>query len=466
MPSPNDSRTTIPVRRSGRRLAYWNGTLWAVGTGLASGPLVIYLAMEFGAVRVGLGVSAIKAAPHFAGLLRMIAPAMIGRLADRKRFCLGSYLLSALVLLALPVAAAPWSGLSGGIGLAAVVVLWCLYHLLEYLGQVALWPWLADLARQRVRGRFLGRRERWLVTGQAVAMLGAALFNLLWNRAVPDAVWAGYAIPALAGCGFLFASLIPLASMPAIASVHERTTRPAALREGVHAASLSRFARGAGGEGTSLPAGLRGVLKPFADVCFLRYVAFGCWFSFFNGIVQAAQEVFPRQVLGVSLSLRLTLQTTTRIGQLSISPTLGRWADRFGNRRVLMACVPVIASSTLFFCVASPARWHWIIGAWIAWIAYAGVNVCQPNLLLKFSPASSRPAYVAAYQTAGGLSVAVSMILGGIAFDSLRQTFGTTPILTLGQAIAIDVFQAVFLFGFLTRAMGALVLLGVREPDR
>jgi hypothetical protein len=72
MPNPDDSCATAVSRRRGRLLAYWNGTLWAIGTGLASGPLVIYLAMEFGAAQVGLGISAIKASPHLAGLFRLI----------------------------------------------------------------------------------------------------------------------------------------------------------------------------------------------------------------------------------------------------------------------------------------------------------------------------------------------------------------------------------------------------------
>ena len=417
-------------------MAYWNGSLWAVGTGLASSPLVIYLAMEFGTARVGLGISLIKAAPHLAGLLRLAAPAMIGRLADRKRFCLGSYVLSILLLVALLLTAAPCWGLSPGTTLAAVVLLWCLYHLMEYLGAVALWAWLADVAPVRVRGRFLGRRERWSVTGQAAAMLVAALFGTLWSQRFPESVWAGYAIPGIAGCGFLAASLVPLALMPGFAA--DRRGQPA------------------------FP--LRTILKPFSDRGFLRYIAFGCWFSFFNGIVQSAQEIFPRQVLGVRLPLRLTLQTGMRVGQLAVSPGLGRWADRVGNRPVLMGCIPVIASSTLFFCVASPARWYWIIGAWAAWIAYAGVNVCQPNLMLKFAPAASRPAYVAAYQTASGLCVAASMIAGGLAFDALRERFGYAPIPFCGGTIALTIFQAVFLFGFLTRTMSVLVLLWVREP--
>jgi len=92
------------------------------------------------------------------------------------------------------------------------------------------------------------------------------------------------------------------------------------------------------------------------------------------------------------------------------------------------------------------------------------VNVCQPNLMLKLAPPAARPAYVAAYQTASGLCVAASMIAGGVAFDALRERFGYAPIPLFGRPIGMTIFQAVFLFGFLTRTLSVLVLLWVREP--
>ena len=432
-------RLSLGQRRRARRLAYWNGALWAVGTGLASSPLVMYLAMELGVARIGLGISLIKAAPHVAGSLRLAAPALIGRLADRKRFCLASYLFAAVLLAAMFLSALPAWTLAPSHTLACVVLLWCGYHVSEYLGAVALWSWLADLVPQPVRGRFLGRRERWSVTGQALAMLGAALFGWVWAEHRPEAVWAGYAIPGLLGCLVLGGSIVPLMFM-------------------VPAASPTR---------SSPSQTVRSILRPLGDPGFRRYIAFGCWFSFFNGLIQSAQEIFPRQILGIRLPLRLGLQMGMRIGQLALSPAYGRWADRAGNRTVLGASVPVIASSTLFFCVATPAAWYWAIGAWVAWIAYAGVNVAQPNLMLQLAPAAARPAYVAAYQTATGLCVAAAMIVGGVAFDWLYGRFGADALLLANAWWNIDLFQAIFLFGFVTRTMSLLVLLAVREscPD-
>ena len=74
---------SISQRRRARNLAYLNGGLWAIGNGLTSSTLVIYLALELGAPRIGLGISLILAARHLVGILRLGTPLLIGRIADR-----------------------------------------------------------------------------------------------------------------------------------------------------------------------------------------------------------------------------------------------------------------------------------------------------------------------------------------------------------------------------------------------
>jgi len=425
-------RPTVVRRGIARRLSYWNGALWAIGNGLVSSTLIVYPAMDLGAPRIGLGVGLIKAAPQLAGLLRLGTPLLIRRLGDRKRFCLVMYFASGLMLFALPWTAAGWIA-SKGMALTAIVGLWCLYHLLEYLATVALWSWLADLVPQPVRGRFIGRRERWMVAGNAGAMLAAGLFTWGWHALHPEMPrWIGYAIPAVLGAWLLMAAVVPLALMPAV-----EAWQPA--RAGV---------------------ALRSILAPFADRRFLRLLAFGSWFSFFNGLTQSAQYMYPYRVLGMSLFVILALQTLMRCGQWLLSPTLGRLADRLGNRPIMMMAVPVVASGLLFYLLATPERPWWLVGAWVAWVAYAGLNVCLPSLLLKLSPRQSDTPYIAAYFAVTGLCVAVSMTFGGWALDWLALNWPR-----LGQsAWGLDYYQFAFLFGWITRTLGLLFLLTIIEP--
>ena len=150
---------TVPLNR-GRaiRLSYANALLWAIGNGLVSTTLVLYLATGFGASP--LAVSLVIASPRFVGLLRLWTPSLIQRVGDRRKFCLLTYLSSSLLLLALPlVAAVNWSPNSAW-SIGVLIGVWATYHLLESLGTIALWSWLADLVPLRVRGRFIGQRNQ------------------------------------------------------------------------------------------------------------------------------------------------------------------------------------------------------------------------------------------------------------------------------------------------------------------
>ena len=163
-------------RRRAWNMAYCNVGLWAVGNGLTSSTLVIYLALELDAPKIGLSIGLILAMRHLVGVLRLATPVLIGRIADRKTFCQGAYLLSGLLLLCLPVLSAPGMLRSAGMSLAALVILWTLHHLIQYLATIALFSWLADIAPLVIRGRFFGFRERWLVAGiaKASALLSAS----------------------------------------------------------------------------------------------------------------------------------------------------------------------------------------------------------------------------------------------------------------------------------------------------
>ncbi len=466
-----DAMPPIVERRRGRRLAVWNGAIWAVGNGLAGTTLIVYLARELHAERFGLGIGLIAAAPHVVGLLRLGAPAMIGRLANRKRFCLTTFLLSALLLAALPAVCAPGRLPTPGWSLFALVILWCLYHLLQYLGMVGLWSWLADAAPPRIRGRFFGWRQRWIVAGVAAAAIDAGLF--VWGMSETRAdlpAWMPYAVMAGLGAAFMIVALVPLAMMPECRTVGGDSRRRLATQGGQsHFRGGQAKSRGeihcAAKIGTvpseRLPPPTITWTAPFRDARFRRLLLFGCWFSFFNGITQSAQHQYSMNVLGISLLVSLVLQTGMNLGQWTVSPWLGRMADRLGNRAVMITCQLLVAVGLLFFAAATPEHWQWLIGAWAMWIAYAGMNVCLPNLMLKLSPPGQNTSYIAAFYAATGLCYAANTILGGALVDCCKDWS-----LPMDGGVWLSFFPCLFVFGWLMRSLGAFVLLLVVEPGR
>jgi MFS family permease len=407
-----------------------------MGNGLVSSTLIVYLVQSLGAS--GLGVGLILAAPQLIGLGRLGAARFSRGGTSRRRFCIGNYFASGLVLAALPALAVNHQRLLPKAALAGVVAVWCLYHLLEYLATVALWAWLRDLVPLAHRGLFIGRRERWLNAGRVIGMLGGGLFAWQCGQSA-DWKWAAYVVPAAAGAVFLMAAVIPLLAMPI------GSTAPASGAEDAGSGQPSSFR-------------WRQLLTPLVDPRLSRLMIYGCWFSFFNGLTQSAQGVFPVRVLDLQLIWLLGFRTAMTCGQTLVSPQVGRWADRFGNRPVLMVSQAIVALGLWGYMQADAERW-WLIGlAWFAWIAYAGINIGVPNLLLKLSPPGQAGACVASYFALTGICYGVSTIVGGLAFDHLQ-----------GQTIFVrnsplDRYEFMFLFGIITRSTGIVFLLAVDEP--
>jgi MFS family permease len=477
------------VDRRAMRLVYWNGAIWALGSGLASGPLVQYLAMEHDVAGIGVSIAVILAAPHLIGVLRLAVPGLLTRIAGRKPFCVAMHVLSGLALLTLAAAVAPGRLGSPPATLALTAALWCACQALEFLGMVALWSWLADLVPQAVRGTFLGRRECWMAAGQAAGMLAAGVFAWAWFQGSPQwPRWLGYAIPMAIGAALLMAAAVPLARMPEPG----RRVRPVAAAAG---ASLERVVRSSGGENaletmeirrqqrhTFVRHALAGLLAPLADRRFLRLLAVGCWLSIANGMIQSPQSIFPNRVLGMSLFTMLALKVGLRLGQWPVSPALGRLADRWGSRPLIAASLLVVAQGPLFYFLASPASPWWILAAWACWIAWAGINIGLPNLMLKLSPSVSNAAlipcaesgdtvpkakrriparvdYIAVYYTATGLCHGLSTIFGGMLLDRYRGAIFVMP------GLRLDYYHAAFLSGWVSWSLAAALMVWiVQEP--
>ncbi len=182
------------------------------------------------------------------------------------------------------------------------------------------------------------------------------------------------------------------------------------------------------------------------------------------------QFTYPEKMLGISLLAMLSVQTMMRLGQLSISPALGRMCDRIGNKSVMLICLVLTAQGPLFYFFSTARAPWWFVGAWIVWIAYAGLNIGLPNLMLKLAPGQSSGAtgsasasntpYIAAYFTVTGLCYAANTILGGWLFDR----YGTSSFEFFGGML--DYNQCIFLVGWAARCFGIIALLLVIEPSK
>ena len=245
-----------------------------------------------------------------------------------RRFALAVFFAGALVLLTLPFISAPHVLPEPSHSIAALVVAWAGYHVLEYIAAVALWSWFGDLVPGAIRGRFVGRRQGWTNAGKAIGTATAAIGTYYWLSRCdavgqPDRRWLAYAACGLAGAMMFVVAILPLCWMVDLPHRSPAASQPARLSHQI--------------------------FGPWADRKFRRLLFFGLWFSFSNALMQPARWIFQTSVLHLSFTEKKALDSTSRGVQSLLMPLVGDWVDRHGNVRVLACSQAIIALAPLFF---------------------------------------------------------------------------------------------------------------------
>jgi MFS family permease len=421
---PNSrGRLSGSQRRRAIQLIYANAAIWAVGNGLVSSTLVVYLALSIGARNFQSGV--IYAAPALVGVLRLAVPAILARLRRRKAFCIAAYFASAAVLALVPVSALVLP--VGERAPVALVSAWCVYHLFEYCGTVTLWSWIGDLVPRQIRGRFCGERERFLTSGRLVGIAVTIALSLGWEVFAPGSPRV-YPLALSAACGtvFMLLAVVPLLLVPGV------ETSPSAVPR--------------------LP--WRTVLRAMSRRPYRQLVLYSCGLSFVNGLTQAAQGTYPYRELKIPYHGTQTLLATMRAGQMAIAPTMGRWCDRFGSRPVMIVSQLIVALGPLFLFFSTRDEWWWLVGAYVAWIAYAGLNVGLDNIKLALAPADNNAPYLAAFYAVGDAIFGVSVLAAAWMCDLFEDRGVDT----------LNVYAGIFLVGWVGRTLVAALVVPIEEP--
>lgn len=425
-------------RRRSIRAFYLNGACWGLGNGLVSSSLIVYLAGTYGAK--GFAVSLILAMPRLIGVLRLGAPILIEVVGDRRKFCVRMFLAAAVVLCLLPFCSAPHRLPNAVVSLSVLVSMWTLYHFLEFLGIVALWSWIGEVVPQAIRGRFIGQRGGLLNGCQVASMILGGSGTWWWRGRCgelqqPEMIWLGYAVCVVCGALLMGCAVWPLAKAPATA-------------KGSHSSS------------PDLRQKLQEIFTPFTDRGYRRFLAYGGWFSLANGITGSAAFLYQMRVLDISYSGRLAMDGMSQGIQSLVMPLSGRALDRWGGVPVLVVAQVLVSLGLLFYLIASPVQWWWILGAYVMWIAYAGINTAMPKLMLSFSPSDQYASYAAAWFAWIELVYALSTLAGGLLFDWASKNFSPRS----WGGWHFDHFAAIFLLGLVLRLSAAIWAARIREP--
>jgi len=354
-----------------------NAGWWALGNGLVPTSLVSYFVQSLGAETAA--VSWIIAAPKLVGGLRYLAPQMLRLGGGYRGTSIACYLASTLLLMLLPLCsvASIWPSSTWAIG--TIVIIWCVYHLLEYFGYVIFLSWVFQSVPKSMRGSFFGSRERWLTAGRMIGSLFAAgLSSALWNLSEADMRWLSYPILASYGALAMGLSVLPLLKIP---EPEESNAPPLELWRDLAAWSSPRA---------------------------YWLLIYGTWFSAANGLFSSLLYVYPYRALGLSLLLPLLMPVAMRLGQSAISKPIGKCIDRFGWRSTILFGQLLVSFGPWLF---SFGIWGYAFG-YIAWIAYALINVSLPIAIVEGKEGRTAGPPLAIYFGWTGIVFGVTTLLG------------------------------------------------------
>lgn len=419
--------------RSAIGLTYANALAWALGNGLVSTTLVVYLALNLNAS--GVTIAWLVAAPRFAGILRLGAPRLISaahsRGIGRKGVCLLGYAASAFSLALVPFApfTANDSGLSHGTAIGVLVGSWCLYHLLEYIATVALWSWIGDLYPSRLRSRLLGVRERWLTLGRLVGVGASILLALAWKSLIASGPnWAPFAASAAVGALLMLAALLPLLRVPSLAN--RLSARPASTWNTIKQALSNR--------------------------AYSRLLTYSCWLGFANGLAASAMSMYPWRVLRIDYSTIQCYRAVMWAGQSAAAPWCGRALQAWGAKRLMFPAQLIVAAGPVCYLLASEEQPWWIGVAFVAWIAYAALNVSLDTLKLDLAAPDNNAPYLAVFHSLSDLANGVTILAGGLLYD----------LLSVGDELALHVYAGLFFASWIARSLAAGLILRLEEPAK
>jgi MFS family permease len=127
---------------------------------------------------------------------------------------------------------------------------------------------------------------------------------------------------------------------------------------------------------------------------------------------------------------------------------------------VLVVSQVLVSLGLVFFLIAKPEAWWWIVGAYVLWIAYAGVNTAMPKLMLSLTPRSQYTSYAAAWFAWSEFVFALSTLAGGLLYDWAKEDF----IPREWAGCRIDYFAMFFVLGLVLRLSAAAWAARIREP--
>ena len=410
--------------RSTLLASHCEGASAEVFAACAGGGVLTAWALHLGANPLVIGLLA--ALPIASNVLNLPA-AWLTHVVGRKRLAvaaIGASRLGYLLLVAFPLLS-----LGAVTRLRLFITLVAVTTVLAVIGNNAWIAWMSDLVPGSLRGRFFGRRTMFLTLAGAMSSLGAGLML----DALSPRGWKSEALAGLAAV----ACLAGLVSVWLLLRQHE----PAP------AAASAEY------DGWSA---LTACLGDRAARAFLWYqLAWNAAVASVGGFISFHMLVN----LQMGFSLVAAHGVAVAVVRIAAAPLWGRAVDRLGARPVLVLCSFGVTVVPVIWMLPTPDHlWPIALEALISGVLWGGHGIASVDLSVALAPRGSRPFYLAAFATAGGLGFAVVSVLAGLLASILPARF---PLF----GFSWTAIHVLLMISALARAGAALLAVRIQEAN-
>ena len=396
-------------------------------TQLTTSPANIALARSLGAT--GLHIGILEALPTAMLFMQFVAAVYVNTLRYRRRLWIGVSIAQRLMLLppALGIVLVP--GLANHTWLWLVIGAAALNHGLMHFGSPMWMSWMGDYLPRQGLSRFWGLRQFWMQWTAALSLLAGACLMLVSGWPIRSAFAVIIAVAATAGLldvlTYLYVDEPPVTPLPQ--------------------ASLRRV-----------------LLDPFRNPPFRTFIAYSCFWNFACMVGAPFISMFLLQYVGMSLGMVLLVWAVSWVGGAVFSNAMGRLAERYGHRPLLILCTVFKPLNMLVLLVLprNPTLAFWLVtpAFMLDALLNAGIAIATNGFLLKNSPRQNRSMFIAAGTAVAGIVGGVTAVAAGLIVTGLGQwsvSWGS---------IEVTAFHVMFAVSLVLRVLSIEWVRRVEEP--
>lgn len=438
-PNRSHSRRLVSTASIRKRITVWSltgakraiivaGCLASVYTQLTTSPATIAYVRSIGANELHIGI--LGALPTLMLFMQFVSGIVVNHLTYRRRLWFWAALTHRLMLL--PTALGPWlwPGQSDEVWVWTLIGTTAVNQALLHFSSPLWLSWMGDYLPHDGLSRYWGSRHFWMQTTSAAALCAAAFLLLKSGLSIG----VGYAVLTCVGTVCGVADLL----------LFQRVYEPPVTRV--------------------VSPQLRAVLSaPFRNKEFRRYIRFMCYWNFAAMAGAPFISLYLLTEVGMDLFHVLLLWTISWLGGAMFSRTLGRWADAYGTRPVLVLCVALKSSLmvALLLVPSEPQAAFWFLTPFFMLDAVqnAGILIANNGFMIKHSPIENRTMYIAATQALAGVVGGITSIAAGWLMMRLAHTTVNLGGWEIGH------FQMMFLASILLRWIALLLIRSVKESN-